>query len=51
MQGDVPTPFGLIHVEMDTRQIKIRATGGRGTLVYGDRQVSIEANRDVIMQI
>ena len=51
MQGDVPTPFGLIHVEMDTKQIKIRATGGRGTLIYGDRQVSIEANREAIMQI
>ena len=51
MQGDVPTPFGLIHVEMDSKQIKIRATGGRGTLYYQDRQVSIEANRDVIMQI
>ena len=51
MQGDVPTPFGLIHVEMDTRQIKIRATGGRGTLIVGNRKVSIEAGRDIIMQI
>ena len=51
MKGDVPTPFGLIHIEMDSKQIKIRATGGRGTLYYQDRQVSIEANRDTILQI
>ena len=51
MQGDVPTPFGLIHVEMDRHQIKIRATGGRGTLIFGNRQVNIEADRDTILQI
>ena len=51
MQGDVPTPFGLIHVEMDRRQIKIRATGGRGTLIVGNRQVCVEADRDILMQI
>ena len=51
MQGDVPIPFGLIHVEMDRRQIKIRATGGRGTLIFGDCQVNIEAGRDILMQI
>jgi hypothetical protein len=51
MQGDVPTPFGLIHVEMDRHQIKIRATGGRGTLIVGNRQVSIEADRETILQI
>ena len=51
MQGDVPTPFGLIHVEMDRHQIKTRATGGRGTLIFGNRQVSIEADREAILQI
>ena len=51
MQGDVPTPFGLIHVEMDRHQIKIRATGGRGTLIFGDCQVNIEAGRETILQI
>ena len=51
MQGDVPTPFGLIHVEMDRHQIKIRATGGRGTLMFGNCQVNIEADRDTILQI
>jgi hypothetical protein len=51
MQGDVPTPFGLIHVEMDRHEIKIRATGGRGTLIVGERQVCIEAGRETIMQI
>jgi len=51
MQGDVPTPFGRIHVEMDRQQIKIRATGGRGTLMFGNRQVSIEAGRETILQV
>jgi hypothetical protein len=36
---------------MDRRQIKIRATGGRGTLIFGDCQVNIEAGRDILMQI
>ena len=51
MRGDVPTPFGLIHVEMSRHEIKVRATGGRGTLYFGNRQVGIEPGRETILQI
>ena len=49
--GDVPTPNGLIHVEMSRHEIKVRATEGRGTLYYGDQQLTIEAGRETVMQI
>ena len=51
MKGDVPTPHGMIHVEMDRRQIKIRATEGRGTLYYKDRQVDIRPNQEVVVSL
>ena len=49
--GDVPTPNGMIHVEMNRHEIKVRATEGRGTLYYGDQQLTIEAGRETVMQI
>ena len=49
--GDVPTPNGIIHVEMNRHEIKVCATEGRGTLYYGDQQLSIEAGRETVMQI
>ena len=51
MKGDVPTPHGMIHVEMDRRLIKIRATEGRGTLYYKDRQVDIKPNQEVVVTL
>ena len=51
MKGDVPTPHGMIHVEMDRRQIKIRATEGRGTLYYKDQQVDIKPNQEVVVTL
>ncbi|MBQ3768006.1 MAG: alpha-rhamnosidase [Prevotella sp.] len=49
--GDVPTPNGIIHVEMNRHEIKVRATEGRGMLYYGDQQLTIEAGRETVMQI
>ncbi len=51
MKGDVPTPHGMIHVEMDQKQIKICATEGRGTLYYKDQQVDIEPNQEVVVSL
>lgn len=51
LEGDVPTPHGMIHLYMDRRQIKIRATEGRGTLYYNDQQVSIDAGREVVVNL
>jgi hypothetical protein len=51
IEGDVPTPNGMIHVYMDRHEIKVRATEGRGTLYYDDQQLSIEAGRETVMRI
>ena len=51
MKGDVPTPHGMIHVEMDKKHIKIRATEGRGTLYYKDQQVDIKPNQEVVLTL
>jgi hypothetical protein len=51
MEGDVPTPHGMIHVSMDRRQIKVRATEGRGTLYYKDQSVDILPNREVVLTL
>jgi len=37
MEGDVPTPDGSIHVYCSTRQIRIKADAGRGTLRFRSR--------------
>ena len=44
MEGDVPTPFGKIHVKMNTHEISVQSDGGHGTLIIGDQQISIPAN-------
>ena len=51
LEGNVPTPNGMIHVEMNRHEIKVRATEGRGTLYYGDQQLTIEAGRETFMRI
>ena len=51
MEGDVPTPHGMIHVSMNRKQIKIRATEGRGTLYYKDQSVDILPNREVVLTL
>ena len=41
MEGDVPTPHGMIHVYMDHHQVKVHATEGEGWLYVGDRKVRV----------
>lgn len=41
MEGDVPTPHGMIHVYMDRHQVKVHATEGEGWLYVGDRKVRV----------
>ena len=36
MEGDVPAPFGRIHVRADGKGVEVRADGGIGTLVMPD---------------
>ena len=47
MQGDVPTPHGMIHVEMDRHQVKVLATEGSGTLFIAGQQVSVSSGTAV----
>lgn len=50
MEGDVPTPFGKIHVKMDGREVCVRSDGGHGTLIVGDRMVEIPARQEITVR-
>ncbi len=47
LEGDVPTPNGMIHVEMNRHEVKVLATEGSGTLFVGDRQITVHPNEAV----
>ena len=47
LQGDVPTPHGMIHIEMNRHEVKVFATEGSGTLYIADRQVPIRSGIEV----
>ena len=48
MEGDVPAPFGLIHVRTDAKGVSVRSDGGEGTLVMPDgRRLAIPAGEVV----
>ena len=47
MQGSVPTPFGLIRITMDDRQVSVHSDGGLGTLVLPSRRVTIPAGQTI----
>ena len=47
MQGDVPTPFGLIHVEMDKQHVIVVSDGGHGKLFVGNRCIDIPAKQEI----
>ena len=47
MEGDVPTPFGKIHVKMDKTSVTVHSDGGQGQLILGDKSINIPANEKV----
>ena len=47
MKGDVPTPFGLIHVEVSTEEICIKSDGGHGTLILDSRRIEIPVGQEI----
>ena len=49
MEGDVPTPHGMIHVRMDRQQVRVLATEGQGWLIVGDQRVRIEENKETVI--
>ena len=48
MEGEVPTPFGKIHVRMDGRQVSVRSDGGRGILFINGECIEIPARKEII---
>ncbi|MCH5312144.1 MAG: alpha-rhamnosidase [Prevotella sp.] len=51
IEGDVPTQFGKIHVRMTESEVVVYSDGGQGTLIVGDKQASIEPNKETRMTI
>jgi hypothetical protein len=51
MEGDVPTPHGMIHVYMDRQQVKVHATEGQGWLIVGNQKVRIDCNQEVTLSL
>ena len=47
MDGDVPTPHGMIHVKMTRHEVKVLATEGHGTLFIGDSQIPVNSGTPV----
>ncbi len=43
LEGDVPTPHGMIHVEMNRHEVKVLATEGSGTLFVGNQQIPVKS--------
>ena len=47
LQGDVPTPHGMIHVEMNRHEVKVLATEGSGTLFVAGQQIPVKSGTEV----
>ena len=47
MEGDVPTPFGKIHVSMSRQEVIIYSDGGHGTLMIGEKEIEIPAKQEI----
>ena len=47
MMGDVPTPHGMIHVEMNRHEVKVLATEGSGTLLIAGQQIPVKSGTTV----
>ena len=39
MEGDVPTPYGKIHIYMDKKIIRIYSNGGNGKLIVNKKEI------------
>ena len=47
MEGDVPTPFGKIHVTMSQQEVSVYSDGGKGTLIIGEKAIEIPAKQEI----
>lgn len=50
MRGDVPTPFGKIHIEINQHAVTVYSNGGHGVLVLGDRCIDIPAGQEITIE-
>ena len=50
MEGDVPTPHGLIHISMDREQVRVKATEGHGMLHIGQQTVPVPPGQEVTVR-
>ena len=50
MEGDVPTPHGMIHVYMDRQQVKVKATEGHGTLYVNQQAIPIPCGTEIVVK-
>lgn len=53
MKGDVPTPFGPIHIEMDSDRLSVSAPTGIGTgqIILGTRQAEILPGQTITLEL
>ena len=52
MEGDVPTPQGMIHIYIDHKQVKVNATtAGKGSLVLGNQRYDIEPGKELVVTL
>jgi len=53
IEGDVPAPFGKIHVRMDKKAVTVKSDGGKGTLIInnGGRKIDIPAGKEITVRL
>lgn len=50
MKGDVPTPFGKIHIEMNSRKIIVKSDGGKGCLFIDGKHIDIPVGKELTVE-
>ena len=50
MEGDVPTPFGKIHVKATPKEVSVISDGGQGVLKVWGQQTEIPPNKKVTLR-
>lgn len=51
IEGDVPTPFGKIHISMDKTHVSVYSDGGKGTLYIYNKVIEIKANTETTLNL
>lgn len=51
MQGTVPTPYGVISISMNRKQITVKSDGGNGTLIVKNKRIAIPAGQEIKVKL